>query len=87
MIFRLIIIYFIICSLKFYSVLTINIKLIQTEEKLLYSYLKTQSQFKSFYNKLVEWNDIENIKRIHGNITHDNIEAINFEHNVSIIKL
>ncbi|CAF0813565.1 unnamed protein product [Rotaria sordida] len=79
MISDLIIIIIIICSFQFYSILTNDIKLIQIEENILYSHLKTSSDLNLFYQKLLESNDIDDITRIHRIITEDDIQQLNFE--------
>jgi hypothetical protein len=89
MISNLVIIIIIICFFEFYSVLTIDNDLIRIEENILYSYLKTQSNFTLFYDKILQSNDIDDIKRIHRIITQDDIQKFtddvvefNLEHKV-----
>jgi hypothetical protein len=83
MISNLVIIIIIICFFQLYSVLTIDNELIQIEENILYSHLKTSSQLSSVYQKLLESNDIDDITRIHRIVTQDDIQQLNFEHKVN----
>jgi ABC-type thiamine transport system ATPase subunit len=73
----------IICLLEFGSVLAINSELIQKEENLLYSHLKTQTNLSLFYQKLLKSNDIDDITRIQRIITQNDIQQFNLEHKVN----
>ncbi len=73
----------IICLLEFGSVLAIDSELIQKEENLLYSHLKTQTNLSLFYQKLLKSNDIDDITRIQHIATQDDIQQFNLEHKVN----
>jgi len=73
----------IICVFKGYSVLTDVTKLIQIEDNLLYSRLKTPSDINLFYQKLLESNGIDDITRIHRIITQDAVQQLDLEHKVN----
>ncbi len=73
----------IIYVFKGYSVLTDVAKLIQIEDNLLYSHLKTPSDINLFYQKLLASNGIDDITRIHRMITPDAIQQLDLEHEVN----
>jgi len=83
MISDLVIIIILICLLQFYSVLTIDNELIEIEENLLYSQVKTKSNLNLFYQKILQSNDIDDITRIHRIITLNDIQKLNLEHKVN----
>jgi hypothetical protein len=55
-------------------VLTLNIKLSNLEENLLYSYLKNETNLKLFYEKLIQSNGVDNSIHIRQNITDQDIQ-------------
>jgi hypothetical protein len=83
MISNLVIIIILIYFLQFYSVLTIDNELIEIEENLVYSKIKTKSKLNLFYQKILQSNDIDDITRIHRIITLKDIQKLNLEHKVN----
>jgi hypothetical protein len=69
---------------ELHSILTINIELINLEENLLYSHIKTKNDLDSFYQKLIQSNGIDDAKLIRNVINENDIRELNFEHKVNI---
>ncbi|CAF1216935.1 unnamed protein product [Adineta steineri] len=66
--------------LEMHSVLTIDIRLSNIEQKLLYSHLQTSSDLKLYYEKILESNNIDDITRLDRPITQNDIQRGDFEH-------
>ncbi len=76
MISNLVIIIIIIYSFGIYSVLTNDLKLIQTEQDLIYSRLKTRSDLELFYETLLKSNDLDDIKHIQHVVNQDDVRKL-----------
>jgi hypothetical protein len=80
---NLIVIFWFICLGKDF-VLTLNIKLTDLEENIIYSHLKNKTNLKLFYHKLIESNGIDNLKDIRQKLTNEDIQKGNIENKVNI---
>ncbi len=67
-------------------VLTLNVKLNNLEENLVYSHLKNQINLKLFYEKLIESNGIEDQIGIRQKMTNEDIQQGNIENKVKIYR-
>lgn len=83
---NLLISFFFIIFMKINIILTLNVKLNNVEENLLYFYLKNETNLNFFYEKLIHSNGIENLKDIRHKITNEDIEKENFQNKVYILK-
>jgi hypothetical protein len=83
MILKFSIIIIVICLCEVQLIFTIDNKLIQIEENLLYTQLNTPANLNLFYQKLLESNDIDDLTRIQHIITHKDIEQLNLKDKVS----
>jgi hypothetical protein len=66
------------------SVLTLNMKLTNFEENLVYSHLKNETNLKLFYEKLIKSNDVDDPKDIRQKISKQDIENGNISNKVNI---
>lgn len=65
------------------SVIALNSRLARSEENLLYSYLKNQTNLQLFYEKLIRSNDVEDTAHARQVVTDDDIRQGTIEHKVS----
>jgi predicted DNA binding CopG/RHH family protein len=73
----------ILIHIGYYSVLTENIELSQSEENLLYTHLKDSSNLKLFYKTLIESNGVDQATNVRDKITSEDIEQGTIENKVS----
>jgi len=66
------------------SVLTLNMKLTNFEENLVYSHLKTETNLKLFYEKLIKSNDVDDPKDVRQKINNQDIQDGNISNKVKI---
>jgi hypothetical protein len=81
MIYHLIIIFILVGS---YSVLSINRELTNLEKNLLYTHIKTSNDLNLFYQKLLQSNDIHDLKFLRNIINENDLREFNIEHKVNI---
>jgi hypothetical protein len=67
-----------------YKVLTINNKLNNLETNLLYKHIKTQNHLELFYQKLIQSNNIYDLKLLKNTINENDIRNLNIQNKVNI---
>lgn len=72
----------ILCAFEQYLVFTSDVKLLQMEENLLYSHLKTPADMDLYYQKLLDSNGIDDPTRLHRIVTEDDVRQLNLEQKV-----
>jgi hypothetical protein len=74
----------ILILVKSYQVLALNRELTNIEEHLLYSHIKVQTNLNLFYQKLIQSNNIDDLKSLRSIINENDIRELKIEHKVDI---
>jgi hypothetical protein len=63
-------------------ILAINNELSNLEKNLLYTYINTQNDLELFYQKILQSNNIDDLKLLRNTINENDIGNLNLEHKV-----
>lgn len=66
------------------KVLTDNIELSNIERNLLYTHIKTENDLELFYQKIIQSNDVDDLKSLSDIINENDIRDLNFENKVNM---